>query len=684
MRSDRSERHNTDKSGFRPDVEGLRAVAVVAVLLYHAGLPFVPGGYVGVDVFLVISGFLITGLLVTELRQTGTISLAGFYARRVRRLLPAAFVVLAAVAALSLVLFDPVRRADVSGDVVASALYVSNWRFALQAVDYFAGASESPVQHYWTLAVEEQFYLVWPVLLLAVAWCCRRYGWRPGRALLTAFVSVGVLSFAASLWFTYWGAADAYFSTFTRGWELALGGGLALVLATGRRVPPRLAGGLALLGAGGIVWAAGWFDDATAFPGAAALLPTLGAAAVIAAGASVPGTRVARVLALRPVRHVGRLSYSWYLWHWPLLVFAAAAWGELSAWQGLLVVAGSWLPAAVTYRLVETPVRRHRGLAARPARSLRLGVALTAGAAVSGLLLQLTMPSLPVADPKDVPAAKAAEQGVVVQTAASAVRPDPRKAKQDRSKVYSDGCIVGQAETSPPDCVYGDPNGEVTVAAFGDSMMMQFVVALDDIGKREGWRVVVYTKSNCPPADVRVYNASFRRDYPECDQWRERAMRQLDKEQPAMVLMSGRSNYRVAADGERLDVEQSKRELTKGWQRTVDELNDNLPAQLVVMEPTAHPEVDVPSCVSEHLNKLKECSTPRDKALDRPRVNAEVADENDDVELVDPTPMLCDGAQCPAVIGNAIVYRETDHLTATYAKSLAPWLKGQLPDPVAT
>jgi peptidoglycan/LPS O-acetylase OafA/YrhL len=219
------------KEGFRPDVEGLRAVAVGAVLLYHAGVPFAPGGYVGVDVFFVISGFLITGLLVRELEKTGTVSLARFYSRRAKRLLPLTVVVLAFVVAVSWPLFDPVRMDEVSLGVVASGLYVMNWLLAARATDYFAaGLQASPVQHFWTLAVEEQFYLIWPALLLCAAWWSRRTG--PGlRPVLAAtFAAVTILSLAYSVYATELQAGAAYFSTLTRGWELALGGA--------RRLPP--------------------------------------------------------------------------------------------------------------------------------------------------------------------------------------------------------------------------------------------------------------------------------------------------------------------------------------------------------------------------------------------------------------------------------------------------------------
>ncbi|HSK82257.1 MAG TPA: acyltransferase [Rubrobacter sp.] len=235
------------KEGFRPDVEGLRAVAVAAVLLYHAGVPWAPGGYVGVDVFFVISGFLITGLLLRELEKSGTLSITRFYSRRAKRLLPMTVVVLAVVVAVSWPLFDPVRMEEVSLGVVASGLYVMNWLLAFRATDYFAaGMQASPIQHFWTLGVEEQFYLIWPTLLLGVAWWSRRKG-RNLRVTLAVVLGVVVISsLAYSIYSTEHEAGAAYFSTLTRGWELALGGVLALVPASAlERLPRWVAGALA-------------------------------------------------------------------------------------------------------------------------------------------------------------------------------------------------------------------------------------------------------------------------------------------------------------------------------------------------------------------------------------------------------------------------------------------------------
>ena len=674
------------KEGFRPDVEGLRAVAVGAVLLYHAGVPFAPGGYVGVDVFFVISGFLITGLLVRELEKTGTVSLARFYSRRAKRLLPLTVVVLAFVVlvAWALPLYDPVRMDEVSLGVVASGLYFMNWLLAARAADYFAaGLQASPVQHFWTLAVEEQFYLIWPALLLLVAWWSRRAGRGLQPTLAVAFAAVVVSSLAYSVYSTQAQAGAAYFSTLTRGWELALGGMLALVPASllGSR-SPWVASALALGGLGAIAFAAFRFDDDTLFPGYAALVPTLGTAAIIAAGfGTLAGP--ARLLTLGPVRHVGRISYSWYLWHWPPLVFAAAIWGKLSPLEGIGVLAASYGPAVLTNRLVEKPFLHSETLTRFPRRALALGGACTASSVGLGLLLFALTPTVPEAPESQVAGAAALREGHSPQRSAKAVHPSPREAetKENRPQMYADGCHLDALETESPECVYGDPSSETTVVLFGDSHAMQWFPALDELAKERDWRLVGLTKSACPPAEVHIYSGALRREYRECDQWRERILERIVRdEKPSLVVTSSLPTYRPREDGKRLPEGASDEAMVEGYASTLRKLRDT-GATVALIEDVPHPNKNVPECVSRSLDRLERCASPQSEALDFPKVNTRAADEVEGVRLIDPTPVVCREKTCPAVIGDALVYRNGAHLTATYVRTLTPWLGNQLPEP---
>lgn len=660
---------------FRPDIEGLRAVAIIAVLLYHAGVPQISGGYVGVDIFFVLSGFLMTRLILAEIVDTGSLSIGRFYARRARRLLPAVAVVLTAVGAASWLLLSPVERDGVASDLVASAVYLLNWWLSGQAVDYFeTGLQASPVQHFWSLAVEEQFYLVWPLLLLGAVWLLRRrIGTR--RAVRGIVLGVGGVSLLYSVLVTLHSADTAYFDTFARGWEFAVGGVLALLPLT--RLSGRAATVLAWTGLGAIGWALLTFDETTLFPAPWALLPTLGTAAVIAAGTAAPAIRPQQLLGSPVLRHLGRVSYSWYLWHWPVLVFAAAWLGELSPGQGLVGVAVAWLLAVATYHAVEQPFRRSPVFQA-PRRALSLGAACTVLAMIPGLVLPMTIPSMPTKAADEITGAPALSHGQAVQQSADAVRPEPRVAAQDWPRNYTDGCHADRPETTSPACVYGDPDADRTVVLFGDSHAMQYFPALERLAQQRDWRLVSLTKSGCPPPDTNLHNDGLRRYYAECDTWRTDMLERIEqREKPDLVVTGGRDTYTVIRDGEELGPEASAEALRDGYADTLGRLRGT-GARVVTIEDNPHPDKDVPSCVSNSLQHLDDCAVDQDAAFDYPHVAGQAADRVRGVRTVDPTPALCRDGTCPAVIGDVVVYGVTTHLTATYARTLEPWLDRQL------
>lgn len=475
-------RRGRPRRDFRPDIEGLRAVAVLAVVAFHAGA--ISGGFVGVDVFFVISGFLITRLLWSELAGNGGIGLARFYAARARRLLPAAGVVLVATAIAAVALLPPLRARAVLDDALAAALYVGNYRFAITGTDYLGHADPSPLQHYWSLGVEEQFYLLWPALLLALTWTARRHRRRPRRPVVAVLV-IAAASFALSVLWTAGAPPWAFFSLPTRAWELAVGALIALSAHWWRRMP---AGPAALAGFGGLVligWCSLRMTTATAFPGTAAALPVAGAAMVIAAGCAVPTRGAGRWLSLGWMRGLGRLSYSWYLWHWPVLIFAPLITGHALGWVGrAAAVATSLILAVLTLRYIERPLRYSRPLRRSSVRSLALGGAVTAAAACAAVLLPILVPApvgngtpataamvhqsaTPGADPVDdaraaVAAAVAASAGQSAVPAA--LSPPLAGAAADKPQVFLDGCVRSWRETGVPECLSGDHAGNRTVA----------------------------------------------------------------------------------------------------------------------------------------------------------------------------------------------------------------------------
>ena len=366
-------------ANHRDDIQGLRAIAVVLVVAAHAGVGFLGGGYVGVDVFFVLSGFLITGLLLHGAERRGYVSFFDFYVRRAKRILPAATLTLVVTTIASYHLLNYVRAKQVVWDSLWASFFFANVRFARQGTDYFThGQPPSPIQHYWSLSVEEQFYFVWPALLALVLFAVA-LGSRSGarrrsrgepvitvwgvRRLVIVVAVVGAASLAWSVHYTGIDPTAAYFSTFARGWELALGAVLAIGATRVARLPPRWRTRIGWLGLAAIGAAALTYSDATAFPGYAALLPTVGTAFVIAAGLGTAQPRfgVGRALSTLPLRYVGDRSYAFYLWHWPVLVIAAQYTGhDLSVGVNLAFLLGAFLLSVVSYGLFENPIRRAR------------------------------------------------------------------------------------------------------------------------------------------------------------------------------------------------------------------------------------------------------------------------------------------------------------------------------------
>jgi peptidoglycan/LPS O-acetylase OafA/YrhL len=364
---------------FRPDIEGMRAIAVGLVLLFHGyGKPFT-GGFVGVDVFFVISGFLITGLLLHEQTKDGRISIWRFYARRVRRILPASALTVLATIIATYPLLGFISGNEIADDAKWTAVFAANIHFALIGTDYLGSQlPPSPLQHMWSLGVEEQFYLVWPSLFLLLAVIVRRSRRRNVLGVLaTSLLVVIGASLAWSVIQTSSNATWAYFSPLTRAWELALGALIAVIGPAVSRVPTWVYQVAALLGLAGIVSSALTLTPSMPYPGWAVAIPVVSSALLIWAGCVHTRTVISRALSVRPMQWLGARSYSLYLWHWPILIIAAQYAGHhLSNWQNSGLLLAAVAASAITFRLVENPVRNSRMLKARTGLSLAIGVVL--------------------------------------------------------------------------------------------------------------------------------------------------------------------------------------------------------------------------------------------------------------------------------------------------------------------
>ncbi|WP_330238857.1 acyltransferase family protein [Streptomyces sp. NBC_00525] len=672
------------RTRFRPDIEGLRAFAVLAVLAFHASVPGLAGGFIGVDVFLVISGYLITGLLVREAVTTGRVRLGEFFSRRARRLLPSAAVVLAAVAAAGAWLTVPLRRTDLENDVVAAALSVANWRFVHQRTDYLAaGQDESPLLHFWSLAVEEQFYLCWgPLLALLAALTARAV--RRGRALRPVAVAVTavltLVSFALALRWTGDSVSLAYLGTPSRVWQFGVGALLALLpwhLVPGPRVLRLLCG---WAGAGVLVWCVLRYDASTPYPGYAALAPTLATAAVLLAGAPGrgPGTPsrfgVGRLLGLRGPRALGRLSYTLYLWHWPVLVLAEARYGTLDWPVRVALTAAAVLPALATRRWIEKPLRHNRTVSELPRRGLALGVASVVIPVVLALVvgtttLRLLGPATPV-DMKGLPPGAVTGPTLLARTAGAAapegpVVPNPVQA---RKSFPPDGeCEVAPAVTSSPPCLFGAVDSPDRVVLLGDSHAGQWFSPVLSLAARRGWALQELVKQGCPLPELSVVNPQLGRTYHECDTWRKDSLERLaEGPRPRLVVISSLNRY---TDDERA--------LLRGWERTLKPLRA-LGVPIVYIEDTPIPGRDVPACVSGHLTDPEACAFDRKKSRwPDPLARKAAAGSLPGVRTVSVNPVLCPaaGPTCPAVLDRVLLYRDDTHLTDVAAVVLAPRLE---------
>jgi peptidoglycan/LPS O-acetylase OafA/YrhL len=667
--------------GFRRDIQGLRALAVLLVLAYHAGVPAFAGGFVGVDVFFVISGYLITGLLLREIERSGTFRLGTFYARRARRLLPATAVVLVASAAITVATIPVTRWSTIAGDIVASTLYVTNWRLAAQSVDYLAAdGAGSPVQHFWTLAVEEQFYIVWPVLILVLLWLHRRTGWSRRGLLLGGIGVLGVGSFAWSVHLTAAAPGPAYVVTTTRVWELAIGALLAFGASRRPFRSDRAAEALTVVGLAAITVAAVTYGSQTPFPGSAAALPTLGTAAVIAAGTGRPALRVGRLLTGRSAQFVGGLSYSLYLWHWPLLVGAREQFGvpgePLSALVGSLVVASAVVPAWFTFRYVEAPLHHASWLAARAGRAtLVAGAATVLGlgaAAAVATLLPATQPvpvdrATPVAGAAaidDLGGAGAASDVVVDE---SDFTPDPIAALEDVARLAGQRCIQPLDGDELDPCVHGPAEAETVVAVVGDSKMHQWLPAIERIADARGWRVITYLKSGCPLVGVpTARDGALNRPCRDHNEARFRAL----AEGPSfdLVLTSQRASEAFLPDA---PGEARRAAMVEDLRRTWGELASR-GAKVGVVVDNDEPPMAVPDCVAQNRGQLSACAFPRGRAagVRAAAAQLEALTDLDGVHAIDLRDRICPGEVCPAVLGDVLVYRQSSHLTATYVGTL--------------
>ena len=703
----------------RRDIEGLRALAVIAVVLYHAHFLGLDGGFVGVDVFFVISGFLITTLLVREHTAKNRISLAHFYGRRARRLLPASAVVIVGTLIAANTWLEPLRLRDLGSDAIASGAFIANIGFARRGTDYLQSAlPPSALQHYWSLAVEEQFYVVWPALLSLLMWRGKSAARRAGFGIF----ALSIASLIVCIWQTSASQPWAFFGLHARAWELGVGALLAIGWQTINTLNDRVRFIIGWFGLASVIGSFFIINESMRFPGAVALVPVIGTALVLAGGDT---TRGGPVVVLRHpfMQWVGSRSYSLYLWHWPALIIGTAALeGSPNPIERIGLLAIACAGAELSYRFVENPIRRAPLFMQRNRAALLLGVALIATSISAGVILRSRSTSFATTDvaaaPTFVATTTSMPQNVSSTNSASAAVPsstptapstsvsasettlptplpaiisptDPPQAiidavetdrvpqnmepsisgaSGDKPVLYDNGCHLDAGSTEPGECIFGDTASTFTVALFGDSHAAQWFPALDSIAKQRGWRLIALTKLGCTPIDEITYNSTVGATYPQCRPWRANVMKRLAAEKVAVVFISYSNRLLQVGSHQPL----SDKTWSDGFAKLIPALRAQ-GAEPVLITDTPYPGSDVPTCLSNNVSSVRNCIFSRAKGINDSRHATNVAAATDNAaQVLDVSNWLCASDRCPVIVGNVLVYRDSNHITTKFAEVLAP------------
>jgi peptidoglycan/LPS O-acetylase OafA/YrhL len=661
------------------------------VVLFHAcsvaGWQIFTGGFVGVDLFFVISGFLITGLLLKEYEQKTVISFTRFYARRVRRILPAALLVLLISFPLTFWLLPPLTQPSALLDGVAATLSIGNIRLAL-TTDYFNQVSASPFLHFWSLGVEEQFYFIWPALLLVAAIFGRKVA--RGHAdwgILGLLILIIVASFIYNLTLSDYSPTRAFYLLPTRAWQLALGGLLAF-LATKprflRRVQtyfrPTSAALYGWAGLGGLFISAVILDSGLRpipYPGLYAILPTLAALLLIATGINTRGPGV--LLRTFPLRFLGKISYSLYLWHWPVLIFGCLFFGGplaqiISPAQAILLVLLAVVLATLSWFFIEEPIRRgqlpfKQRTLSLPSPGRLVGLGLTAMFLIAMLGSQFywqASNTLANFDQVINPTSYALPTNL---------RPALAQAPTDYELPVLDGCYARE-NVSVPDfkhCLYGPSNSHYTVALIGDSHASALFSAVDFVAQAKNWDLLTLVKSGCQFVDFPLYNYLLQREYRECTTWKTQVINYLTAHPPNLVIIS-QEHYDLG-----LSVANNTASATaRGLAQEIAKLPTTTRV-VIINDPPLPWTLDEPVCLSVYRQDYRHCAFSRTASDTDLGQREAAAAQASGAQILDLTDQICPGSgDCPPLINDLIVWRDNQHLTATFARSLGPILAQRL------
>lgn len=667
---------------MRADIQALRALAVGMVVLYHFWPERLTGGYVGVDVFFVISGFLITSHLIDRPPRS-VADLVSFWARRVRRLLPASFLVLIVTLGASLLWAPSAVRENIAKQVAASALYLQNWFLAAESVDYLAeDTAPTPVQHFWSLSVEEQFYIVWPLLIALALLVATRRRWDNQRLVLTGAVgAVVVLSFCASVLMTSADPSQAYFVSWTRFWELGIGGLAAGLFPACQQLladSPRARIMVAAVGLASIIAAAVAYRSTTPFPGAAALLPVVGTAAIIIAAIDEKRSVATRWIAWRPLQLLGDVSYSLYLWHWPAVVLVPLALGsELFWWQKALSII---VLIAVSYLTKVFVEDRFRGSSAmgpgvRGTFAFMLAGMITVSGAAYAVVATVARAEQDVASSvaqalatDECIGANALARGEQCEPHGDRLITPPEFAVGDQPDPYRDECWVLGDFTDQRSCHYGSDSPEaLKVALVGNSHAGHWLPALQQIDESTPWSITTYLISECFTVDIPIDFGDERTK--NCSIWNDRVRGEIAEGDYDLVVISNRTSRPlegVAPSEQAAAARAAYARVLAFW------ADRDIPVLVLRDTPYATELSSVPDCVARHSDDLSACDGGREREQPDPQYDAAQAMDDPHIGTLDVTDRFCAGAKCYSVLGGVIVYFDRGHMSGTFARSLSP------------
>ena len=603
-------------------IQGLRALAALLVTIFHAKL--LPGGFIGVDIFYVISGYLITGLILREIESTGRLDLPTFYQRRIKRLLPTSVFVLFVTAIVGFFVLPVITRDALGRDLFAAATYISNYLFAWWENDYQnLDATPSPFIHYWSLAVEEQFYVIWPIFLLFLS----RYG---KRAIFSGIAITTFLSLLLSIYQTQTSPIWAFYSLPTRAWELGFGALLLFVPETfwKKRFIP-------WFGVIGILVASFRFDEKTVFPGINALLPVVSTAVLIGSISKWP--RVFNDLSNNRISQwLGAISYPLYLWHWPALVLPSSALGrELRIRERILCIVLTIVLAHFTSKYIEQPIR-HKKVSGRKIYLFFVGT--TVMSLIAGLVITSTSSSMIKVKGTDY-------SFNVVDV-------------MQKPAVYGDDCHSNYGENESGECAYGDLNSSTTIVLYGDSHAAQWFPTLLELANERNFKLVSLTKSACPSVDVpRADQGAYKNI--DCETWRDKSVARIKQIRPAAVILSNFQHFTPPRG-----YPDENKWWTDGQKRLLTSLRGSSD-HLIYISDTPRPKRDIPNCLASR--DVKSCNTTE-------RTPVKVIKG---FETIDPAPWLC-SKYCPAIQDGYVVYRDASHISVAAALALKPQLEAAL------